>query len=129
MQLAPLILSFPDATPAEADQLARRLQTMLREELPEVKVQQTRSDPHAQGEGDLLAVLAQIDPKFLEALGHTIAEHATTFGGVVAGTVLFETLRHSAGALGTRIRFTHSESKQSGEINVDGKIVVWPAVP
>lgn len=120
------VLSFPDSSPGEAELLAKRLRTMLREEIPKLRVEQMRSDPHSQDLGGLLGIflspglLAEAttaakvaDPEVVSELTKTLVEHGRVFLGVAGGTFLFEIIKNAAFNMGVTVRIHRPETGES----------------
>ncbi|MFO1095088.1 MAG: hypothetical protein U0992_17545 [Planctomycetaceae bacterium] len=114
-----LILSFPDASPAEAERLARQMATMLHEELPDLKVETARSNPDSQA-GENLLIL------FADGFVHAVKTETAIVAGVAVGKVVFDALVRISGRLLARVNATNSETQQVTPLSSGNATVAGP---
>ena len=108
-----LILSFPDASPAEAERLAHEMETLLHEEFGDLKIETGRSNPHSQAGEDLLVL-------FADGFLHAVKTETAIVAGIAVGKVLFDALIRISGALLTRVNVTNSATQQVTQISSAG---------
>jgi hypothetical protein len=83
-------VSFPNCSPARAEDLARRLTQALSEELPEeAHVTRIRASADSMNEGEIVSVL-------LGAASDTSWHHFAVFAGTLAGTALCKSVEQFA---------------------------------